>query len=122
MRVHTSLTGLPAALRQPRRFDGVLAAVLAAIGGPGVRHDDAHALLRHAERRRQLGADAERPLRAGPHGQLAVGPFGDGGARLERHVRDVGNAIADVERAGGARPRGGDVAGLKRRAAAAAAR
>ncbi len=118
LRVHTSLTGLPAAFASRAASTAYSPAVLAAVGGPGVRHDDAHAILGHAERRGQLGADAERPLRAGPDGELAVDPFRDRGARLERHVRDVGDAIAGVERAGRGGARGGDVAGRNGRAAA----
>ena len=70
-----------------------LARVLAAVAGPGVGHDDPHAVLGHPERRGQLAAHAERPLRAGPHGQLAVLPLGHRRAGLERGMRDVGDRV-----------------------------
>ena len=50
---------------------------------------------------RQIAAHAERPLCAGPDGELAVLPLGHRGARLERRMRDVRNAVARVERPGG---------------------
>ena len=42
-------------------------------------------------------AHAEGALGAGPHGELAVGPFGHGGARLERRVGDVFDGVAVLE-------------------------
>ena len=102
-RVQTSLTGLPAALRQPGRLDGRLAGVLAAVAGARVGHDHAHVVLGDAEGAGQLAADAERPLRAGPDGELAVGPLRDGRPRLERRVGDVGDRVGRLD--GRDRPR-----------------
>ncbi len=100
-------------LRQPRRFDRVLAGVLSAVRRAGVGHDDADAGVGDSEGLGKLGADAEGTLRAGPDGELSLGPFGDGRARLQRHVRNVGNAIARFERSCGLDL--GDVARGKRR-------
>src|SRR5439155_13776448 len=58
-----------------RRFPGVLAAVT----GAGIGYDHPNALFRYAEGLRQFAAHAERPLRAGPDGELPVLPFGDRG-------------------------------------------
>ncbi len=41
----------------------------------------------------QFVAHAKGTLRAGPHRQLVAVPLRDGGARLERNVRDVGNGV-----------------------------
>ncbi len=98
-----------------------LARVLAAVAGPGVGHDDPHAVLGHPERRGQLAAHAERPLRAGPHGQLAVLPLGHRRAGLERGMRDVGDRVRLL----GAGVRGlqslGDRPGIRARPSPAAA-
>ena len=113
------LDRLAGRLRQPGRLDRRLAGVLAAVAGAHVRHDHAHLVRRHAERAGELAADAERPLRAGPDGQLAVLPLGDGGPRLERDVGDVGDRVRRLHRLVGglrARPRSSPA-----RAAAAAA-
>ena len=84
---------------EPRGFDRMLAAVLAAVGRARVGHDHPHAIFGDGEGGRQLGAHAEWPLRAGPDRELAVDPLGDGRARLERHVRDVRNPERRLERA-----------------------
>ena len=51
-------------LGEPRRFDRVLAGVLAAVRGSHVRHDHAHLVFAQMKRLRDFRADAERPLRA----------------------------------------------------------
>ena len=61
--------------------------------------------------RGQLAPHAERPLRAGPDGQLAVLPLGHGRAGLERGMGDVGDGVglleADVRRLQALRDRAG---------------
>ena len=91
---------------QPRRFDGELARVLSAVGRARVRNDHPDLRLGNPEGVRELAANAEWPLRAGPDGQLAPGPFGHRRSRFERHVRDVRNAVAGVEGPRRRRPRG----------------
>ena len=108
-------------VRQPRRLDGDLAAVLAAVARSHVGHDDADAILGDAKGAGQLGSHAERPLRTCPDGEPAVHPFGDGRARLERHVRDVRNPITGVERSRGLAACARDIADVERRCAAPAA-
>ncbi len=97
------LDRLARGLRQARGLHGRLAGVLAAVAGTHVGHDDAHAFGRDAERGREFRADAERALRPGPDGQLAVGPFGDGGARLHRRVGNVSDGVGRLDLFGGRR-------------------
>src|SRR5205823_8410508 len=52
--------------REPRRFVGDGIRALAAEAAADLRRDDAHRWLVDLEALRQLGADAEGPLRAGP--------------------------------------------------------
>ena len=78
---------------QPGGLDRRVAKVLAAVGRACVGDDHADGCLRQPERRRQLGAHAERPLRACPHGHPAVAPIRHGRARLQRGVRDIGDCI-----------------------------
>ena len=61
-------------------------------------------VLGQPEGRGQLAAHAERPLRAGPDGQLAVLPLGHRRAGLERGMGDVGDRV---------RLLGADVRGLQ---------
>ena len=69
---------LASGFRQARRFDGVLSTVcLPPYADPVSGTITRTRSSGHVERRRQLGANAEWPLRARPHGQLAVGPLGD---------------------------------------------
>ena len=49
--------------------------------------------LREMESVGELVADAEGALRPGPDGDASVLPLGDGGARLERGVRDVFDGV-----------------------------
>ena len=82
---------------QARGLDGRFARVLAAVAGAGVGHDHPHRVVGEPERAGQLAAHAERSLRAGPHGQLAVLPLRHGGAGLERGVGDVGDRVRLLE-------------------------
>src|SRR5581483_3619651 len=87
--------------RQPRGLvrDGIRA--LAAETAADLRRDDAHLRLVDAEALRELRADAERALRAGPHRQPVALPLRDGRAWLHRRVRDVGDEVRALERAAG---------------------
>src|SRR6185369_1457769 len=87
------LDRLPTRTREPRRFDRAFARVFAAVTGTRIGHDHAYLLLRNMKRFGQFLSNAERPLRAGPNCQLAIGPFGDRGAWLEWRVRDVSNVV-----------------------------
>ena len=91
------LDRLAGRLRQPRRLDGRVAGVLAAVGGAGVGDLDAHALGGNAESLRQLVAHGEGALRPGPDGQLVAVPFRDRRPRLERRVRDVLDRVGPRE-------------------------
>ena len=61
----------------------------------------AHLVLGDLEVAGEFAAHAERPLRAGPDRELVALPLGDRGARLERHVRDVGDVVRRQLRARG---------------------
>src|ERR1700719_732490 len=89
--------------RKTRGFDGGVAAVLSTIRGTGVRNDHSDVAFGNVEDVGEFAADAEGTLRAGLHGQLLAGPFGDSGAGLKRGVRDVRDGVAGVEAMGGAR-------------------
>src|SRR5205823_2500653 len=78
---------------EPSGFERSLAGVLAAITGSGIGHNYAHAIFGNVECFRELGTDAERALRSGPDGELGTSPLRDGGARLERRVRDISNGV-----------------------------
>ncbi len=106
---------------QSRGLDGRLARVLAAVAGAGVGHDHPHAVVRHPEGRGQLAAHAERALRAGPDGQLAVLPLRHRGAGLERGVGDVRDRIGLLEPDVGGFQSLGDRPGVRVRPAAPAA-
>ena len=97
--------------RQAGGLDGGLPGVLAAVAGAGVRHDDADVALRQPERLGELRAHAEGALRAGPDGQAPVLPASQGGARLQRRVRDVGDGVAAVTALDGRRHSGVDGSG-----------
>ncbi len=102
-------------------LDGHLAGMLAAIAGAGVGHDHAHRAFGEPECLDQLAAHAEGPLGTSPHGQLAVFPLGDGRARLERGVGDVGDCVGLFESHVGRVHSGLDRAGGGGRAAASSA-
>ena len=88
----------PAGLaRQPRRLDGRLDRVLAAVAGAGIGHDDAYGVVGQPEGPGQLAPHPERPLGAGPDGQLAVLPLRHGRAGLERGMGDVGDGVRLLE-------------------------
>src|SRR5215470_246604 len=78
-------------------LDGGVARVFAAISGASVGNDDTDSGFGNVKGVGDLGADGERPLRAGPDGHSVVAPFGDGGARLERSVGDVGDGVGGFE-------------------------
>ena len=80
-------------LGDARRFQRRVAVMLAAVTRPGIGHDHARLLLGDAERLREFAAHAERPLRAGPYRELIAFPFRHRRARLQRHVRDVGDGV-----------------------------
>ena len=67
--------------------------MLAAIAGAGVGHEHAHFFFRQMERGGKLAANAKRPLRAGPDGELIAVPLCERGAGLKRGVRDVVNVV-----------------------------
>src|SRR5262249_6754906 len=73
------------------------AGVFAAVTRSGVRHNDAHAGFGNAERAGEFASYAEGDLRARPDGQLAVFPFGKGGAWFQRSVRDVCDGVSSFE-------------------------
>jgi hypothetical protein len=84
--------------RDPRRFDGAFAAVLATESAAEIRHDHANALWRQVKRAAKLVAHAERILRRRPCGQLAiVAPLRHRGARLHRYVLNVRNVVRLLE-------------------------
>src|SRR5581483_12468974 len=66
--------------RQPRSFDGRFAGVLAAVSRSSIRYDYADVLFGNLEGFGQFASYTERTLCAGPHGELAVVPFGHRGA------------------------------------------
>src|SRR5262249_60541172 len=74
------LDGLARGFGQTRGLDCGFAAMFAAVARSRVGHDDAHAGLGDAERLGEFASYAEWSLRARPDGQLAVSPFGHGGA------------------------------------------
>src|SRR6266478_2677366 len=82
---------------EARGFDGGVAGVLASVGGAGVGDDDADIVFGNAESVGEFAADAEGALRTGPDGERFAGPFGEGGARLERGVGDVADGVGGVE-------------------------
>src|ERR1035437_6154057 len=84
-------------LRPTGCLDAGLARVFAAEAAAEIRHDDAHLLVAQMKGARQLRPAAERVLCAGPDGELAVGPFGDRGARFQRRVLDVGDMVGLLE-------------------------
>src|ERR1700693_2945657 len=88
--------------RQASGFDGSVAGVLSAVRRAGVGDDHANGVFGNAEDVGEFTADAEGTLRASADGQLVAGPLGDGGARLERSMRDVGDGVSGVETTGGA--------------------
>ena len=67
---------------EARRFDGAFTGVFATVARSRIRHEHAHLVLADAERARELRAHTKRTLRARPHGQFAVFPVGQRGARL----------------------------------------
>src|SRR5207245_5462385 len=82
---------------QPGRFDGCLAAMLAAITGTGIRHDHADPLLRYAKSAGQAAADTEGLLRAGPDRELSIFPFRHGSTWLQRCVGDIRDGVGCLE-------------------------
>src|SRR5207237_6238953 len=63
--------------RKARGFDCYFTRVLPAVGGTGVWDDHPHAVFGNPERLGKLTAHSPWTLRAGPHRQLAVAPFGN---------------------------------------------
>ena len=95
---------------------------LPAVARPGVGHDDPYPFLRHAESLRQFASYTEGSLRSCPDGELVAFPAGDGGARFQGSVGDVGNRIGRFQRAvGGRHPLFHGASCSRRRAAPAAA-
>ncbi len=90
---------------QTGRFDGGFPGMLSAVPGTRIGNDHAHTAFGNAESLRQLTTHAKRALRAGPHGELVARPPGDGGARLERDVSDVGYGVRRFDRCAGNRQR-----------------
>ena len=82
---------------EPRGFNRALAGMFAAVTRAGVGNNDANFVFGNMKRLRQFGAHAKRSLRTGPNGQLATVPFGHGGARLERRMRDVRDGVGLFE-------------------------
>ena len=120
-RVQTSFTGLPAAFASRAASTASSPVCLPPYADPvsGTMTRTWSSGMRNASASSR--AHAERPLRAGPDRQLAVAPLGDGGARFERHVRDVRNSVGRVERARAAARAADDVARAIGRSAPAAA-
>src|SRR5262249_52377715 len=83
----------PDRLRQAGRFDRGVPGVLAAVSRPGVGDLDADPCLRYMEDLRELLPNAEWALAPGPNVQESLLPIGDGGAGLERRVRDVFDGV-----------------------------
>ena len=80
-----------------RRLERRVAHAVAAVGPAGHPRHDTDPLLREAERARDLGPQAERPLRAGVDRRL-VGPYvGDRGGGPDRRVRDVWQHVARLD-------------------------
>src|SRR5262249_41013493 len=78
---------------QTRGFDRSFTGVLAAVRRPSVGHDDAYSIARDVKCFGQLVTHCEGTLRSRPHSQLAVLPFGQGGARFEGSMRDVCDGV-----------------------------
>ena len=114
------LHGFAHGLCQPGRLDGGLAGMLAAVAAAGVGNDHPNLVVGQVKGLRQLGANAEGPLGAGPDGQLAALPFGHRGPRLQRCVGDVGDRINRLDLEGRSRQRVLDRTILTRRAVAVA--
>ena len=91
------LDGLPRRFREPRRLDGRIARMLAAVRRSGIGHDDTHPVLGNPKRFGKLQAHAERPLRARPDGEFPAAPLRHRSARLERGVLDVGDGVGLLE-------------------------
>ena len=95
--------GLAGRLREARGLLGGFARVLAAKAAAKIRDNHAHVVVRQMKGAHEVRAVAERVLCAGPDGQLAVGPFGNGGAGFQRGVLDVGDMIGLAQRVFGFR-------------------
>ncbi len=61
---------------QTSSFHSSIAGMLPSVRGTRVGNDHAYGAFWNAEGGGKLVADGERALRAGPHGQLIVGPVG----------------------------------------------
>ena len=97
---------------QPRGLYRGGAVVLAAVAAPSQGDDDADLFLPNVQRVRELFANAERALSAGPDGHTVCLPGRKRRARLERHVRDVRGRVGGREGDGRRRDRRLHVSGL----------
>src|SRR5205807_3913726 len=88
---------LAGSFRQARGLDRAFAGVFAAVTRTCVRNDDANFVFRNVKCFRQFRAHSEGPLRSGPNRELVAVPLRDGGARLKRRVRDVGDGVRLLE-------------------------
>src|SRR5271157_6124784 len=75
--------------RQPGRFDGTFAGVLATVARAHIRHQDVNFFYGQMKGRGQFAANPKRALRAGPYRELIIAPLSQRGAWFERRVGDV---------------------------------
>src|SRR6267142_7231820 len=95
--------GMTSRAGQASGFQRGVAGVLSAIRGTGVRHDHANAAFRNVKYGSEVIADGKGPLCSSPNRQFPAGPFGNGGTRFERCVRDIVNGVGRVQTVRGVR-------------------
>ena len=92
-----NLDRLAGCLGQTRCFNGGFARMFAAVAAAHVGLNHANFLRRKMKRSHQFIANAKGPLRSGPDSQLAVLPFGHGGTRFQRRMRNVLHRVLLVQ-------------------------